>query len=190
MTQGNIYNSLLVDYCGGDYENVSQFLKAYPNLDVTYSDGACFNKAIMRKNSKIVSALLDYYKTHQLSSDKDSIEYKKALFNLKHILEEAEEMYKFSPEIQELLKPYIGSDEDMESDADIRDLEIEAELRFMEASKDDKHSTPDADIGSGHSDHESDEDLPHHPQQNTYVDWSVILGNTKACSDSGHEGDT
>jgi len=48
----------------------------------------------------------------------------------------------------------------------------------------------DVDSSFGHSDHESDEDLPHHPQRNTHVDWSVVLGNTKAYSDSGHEGDT
>lgn len=104
----NIFNSLLSDYCGsGNYKAVLKLFKEKDDLDLTYGNGVCFKLVIKHSDVKILAVLLEYYQKHKLSGDRESVGYKQALFDLKKILEDTEDMFDFSQEVAEALAPYL-----------------------------------------------------------------------------------
>jgi hypothetical protein len=91
-----------------------EVLKRNAILDLMYNEGAVFKFAIQAKNITLLGSLLKYYQKQKLSGDKESIDYKKALFDLKKILEDAEESFEFSKEVKKALQPYFSSEEEDE----------------------------------------------------------------------------
>jgi hypothetical protein len=108
----------LMDYCRWDYDKqLIKLLGKHHDLDVTVMEGLCFQLAIKHKNANILNALLDFYQKTNLQCDRDNIEYKKASYKLWQILQDAISSFDVSPEIQEILNPYIATtDSDDEQD--------------------------------------------------------------------------
>lgn len=105
------YEQLLLSYCRyQDVVFVKTTLARYDTLDLKYNEGMCFKLAIEHQNHEILSALLDYYKTHNLLKyDIDSAEYKQSYNDLCKILYSISphKMLMLSEQIEALLEQYI-----------------------------------------------------------------------------------
>ncbi len=120
----------LSNYCRwDDSRNFAELLKKHSDLDVTIKNGLCFIYAIKHKNSEILKSLLDYYEKTNLKDNYDSMEYKTAKHALRQILEEAIEQYPITSEIEDILKPYVTTDE--YSTEDIESLKDDAEASYQ-----------------------------------------------------------
>ncbi|MEY3197497.1 MAG: hypothetical protein RLZZ59_868 [Pseudomonadota bacterium] len=106
----------------GNTERAKEILATNKVLDLTYDSGSFFKFAINGKNAVLLELLLKYYEGNKLSGDRDSLDYKKALFKLKQILEDAEDMFDFSKEVEEVLKPYRCLEEEEERSGDLDDF--------------------------------------------------------------------
>jgi len=117
----------LIDYCKTkiNTKKAIKFLEENSNLDLTIRDGLSFIFAIKKDNPELLQVLIEYYKANHLKeANRDSAEYKSALFRLKKILDKAEASYEWSVEIQKVLSPYIEYEtDDNGSEADFDGLE-------------------------------------------------------------------
>lgn len=108
----------------GSTQGAKEILAANNALDLTYDSGGCFKFAINANNPVLLELLLRYYEHQKLSCNRESLEYKQALFNLRKILDDAEDMFYFSKEVKKVLQPYYsvegdeGDSSDDLSDAD------------------------------------------------------------------------
>lgn len=114
----------LYDYCRMNKpELLAKILESSTEvMSITFEDGILFNIAISNKLYNVLNILLDYYKTTQLQSDTETIEYKLAQHKLTNILQEAINSYDISPTIQNLLKPYVNTNDD-DSEQDLSGFE-------------------------------------------------------------------
>jgi len=122
----------LLQHCRlNDSKEVAKLLKTtVVNIDLTHSEGIYFRFAIKHDNADILNSLLEYYRnTTGLQLEPSTIEYQKALFELKKILIEAEHSYDFSSVIQKILAQYIEVSGDAESE-DEQDLSECEEIDF------------------------------------------------------------
>jgi hypothetical protein len=118
----------LINYCRwNDDKGLIKVLEKYHDLDLTITDGLCFQLAIKHKNVNMVNILLNYYQTAGLQGDRESMEYKEASYRLQKILEEAIDSFEVSPEIQESLNPYIAT-ADSGDEQDLSGFEDDIEL--------------------------------------------------------------
>jgi hypothetical protein len=120
MVVASIINGNLCDYCRwNDNRGVASLLAKHRDLDLTVDEGIYFRLAIKHNNPAMLKTLLKYYENEKLTkSDKEkneeykqSDEYKAAKYQLKKIFEEAEERFNISPEMQEIIAPYVATDE-------------------------------------------------------------------------------
>lgn len=127
-------------------ENVKILLEKYSDeIDLTYHDGICFKSIIKHNNTTILNMLLQHYHNTKLKCDRYSDEYKKAHHDLHKILQHiVENTENISPEIKEILSPYLSRDED----SDQGDL-IEKEDDITASTHIDSNHTSDGEeIGS------------------------------------------
>ena len=122
-------------------DRVIELLNKTPNIDVAMKEGKCFHFAIGNKNVKMLNVFLEHYINIQIprilsehySEDllqnkefiRETTEYKMAKHVLKNILEEAEAMYDFTSEIEEIITPYISIDESSEDEQDLSSFELD-----------------------------------------------------------------
>jgi len=99
-------NSLIRDFCSADDANsVKQLLDIFDNIDILYEEGIFFDLVIPKGNVEICKSLLNYFETKQFPTK--NTEYHEAREKLVEILENATDSVELSPEIKEILSPYI-----------------------------------------------------------------------------------
>lgn len=145
--------SLLYDYCRwNNTKNAKQILVNSGNaIDLFYLEGIYFKSAIKHNNVELLNILLDYYEKTKLSSDPESFEYVKNKYDLLNILEEAENMFEVSEEMQKILDQYIGvDDDDTDSEEEMEQLDYAISQRnngykgnYSTSSADDSLENPD-----------------------------------------------
>lgn len=118
---------LLYNYCSWkDCDSIKELCKEYPNeIDLTDDDGMLFKMAVAYKSAELVNTLLDCYKKTKLQGNEDSIEYKLANLQLKHMLQYAEEAHDLTPEIQKIIGPYLIEEEESDNEQDLSGFDIE-----------------------------------------------------------------
>ena len=133
-------------------DRVKKFLSKNDQLDITYKEGALFAVAIRNDKYEIVSLLLEYFNTKQLSDLTIGAPKHNALkFKLKSSLDYALEQEELSPKMQEVLSSYIdfddtGTENDLESlGADQHGISDESESKSGSASSD-GHSNQSSDL--------------------------------------------
>ena len=110
MKQHQIYNALS-DCCSwNNNKEVKNILKSNPGLDVLHSNGLYFHLAIRHGNVEMLNTLLEYY-TDSIKDEPHSLGYNIKVYALKKVLEDAEESFPVSEDIQAVLDLYIGQDE-------------------------------------------------------------------------------
>ena len=100
--------------CQSNFLNsVIRILKEHPKeFDLTEDEGICFFYALKHNNIEMLTSLLDYYNQKELEGrDYDSMEYKVSKMKLRDTLKENSDhpLVKLSPEIKEIIKPYVES---------------------------------------------------------------------------------
>lgn len=92
-------------------------LKSNNSLDLASEDGLVFKLATKHSNPELLAALLKYYEEHKLNGDRESQEYKIALWALKKIIDNLELCYDLKEKgVYEVLKPYLSEDEEEKQD--------------------------------------------------------------------------
>ena len=119
-------NSLIRDFCCADDTNsVKQLLEIFDNIDILYENGIFFDFAISKENVEICKALITYFEDKQFPTK--STEYQEAKDKLIEILENATDSVDLSPEMKQILTPYIdfeGSDHDTLNDSVLDDYKV------------------------------------------------------------------
>ena len=107
-------HGMLSDYCSwSDCKNVKRILLNNPSLDLTYREGIMFIFAIKKKNPKMLNILLEYYHKQNLQEDRETMNYKTALYRLRSVLEYAyDSVFEVTAEIKEILFRYIPNEDD------------------------------------------------------------------------------
>ena len=116
------YNDILYSFCcRNDTDQVKTIFKRFnkntDELDALYSHGWLFNIAISKNNVEICKMLLDFFENKQFPIKNN--EYAEAKEKLKEILENATDSIELSPEMKQVLSPYLNFED---SDSDIADL--------------------------------------------------------------------
>lgn len=114
-----------------DYNLVTKELSQLIELDVLYDNGRFFKFAILENNYEIFEALLKYFKENQLNKyEINSEEYNNLNNQLIEILENAIDGVDISPEMQQVLSPYINFDNSFEyrqNDSFLKDIDLPIE---------------------------------------------------------------
>lgn len=106
--ENDVYCQLSDKISSGQLSFVENFLSDSSDLDVTYNKGQLFVISVEENYLSITEFLLNYYYKNQLSQEKiGSKDYNLLKYRLKNALEVAAEGVELSPEMQELLSPYI-----------------------------------------------------------------------------------
>lgn len=118
-------SNLLTFYCqNNNTRGLVNLLKQHSDLDLTTEEGICFFFAIKHNNIEMLNNLLDYYKDIKLQGDCNSMEYKVANYTIKKILQESvDSLNQVSPEILEILAPYITTAEDSDDELYLSDFD-------------------------------------------------------------------
>jgi hypothetical protein len=96
----------LYDYCRwNDSKNVKKLLKKSSDIDILDDRGIFLRLAISGNNLEILKSLLTYFEEKQFSTK--NTEYHQVREKLVEILENATDSIELSPEIKEVLSPYI-----------------------------------------------------------------------------------
>lgn len=99
-------NKILYDLCRwDDTKRVQELLDLFDDIDILYDNGGFFDFAISKNNVEICKALLNYFETKQFLTK--NTEYQEAKEKLVEILENVTDSVELSPEIKEVLSPYI-----------------------------------------------------------------------------------
>lgn len=136
----------LYNYCCWlDCEKTTELLEQYPNeIDLTYNEGRMFRLAISGESSELVNILLSFYKETQLKGDIESVEYKKANYMLRNILQEAEESFEITPEIYKVIEPYLSTEEsDKEQDLSGFDIDYDYDTQDISYTIQKSNSAPE-----------------------------------------------
>lgn len=104
--------------------------------------------------------MLKYYKEHKLQGDRESQEYKVALLPFRNIIDDLKRCYDLKEKgVEEVLKPYLSSEEEEEQDlASLDDVFVE------------KNYDPGGDYGDA-------SEAPHTPQTPEFCGWPVELSH-------------
>lgn len=99
-------NKSLYNFCGwNDTKRVQELLDLFDDIDILYENGVFFDLAISKNNVEICKFLLSYFETKQFPIKNSK--YQEAREKLVEILENATDSVELSPEIKEVLSPYI-----------------------------------------------------------------------------------
>ena len=99
-------NKSLYNFCGwNDTKRVQELLDLFDDIDILYENGVFFDLAISKGNVEICKSLLNYFETKQFPIKNSK--YQEAREKLVEILENATDSVELSPEIKEVLSPYI-----------------------------------------------------------------------------------
>jgi len=99
-------NKMLYDFCRwNDTKKVQELLDFSDDINILYDNGGFFDFAISKGNVEICKSLLNYFETKQFPIK--NTEYQEAKEKLVEILENATDSIELSPEIKEVLLPYI-----------------------------------------------------------------------------------
>ena len=112
---------LLYNYCSWkDCPSIKKLFKDYPTqIDLTDDDGMLFRMAVAYKSTELLTTLLDFYKATKLQGNPQSLEYKLAYTQLRHMLDDAAEAHDVVPAIQVIIEPYLTKEEESEDDQDL-----------------------------------------------------------------------
>lgn len=122
-------NKDLYDFCRwNETQYVKSILTKSNDLDVLHEDGILFRFAISKGNVEICKSLLEYFENKQFPlKNKDYEEVKE---KLTEILENAIDEVELSPEMQEVLRPYVNFDnsfEDRLNDSFLNEIDLPIE---------------------------------------------------------------
>lgn len=99
-------NKSLYNFCGwNDTKRAQELLDLFDDIDILYENGVFFDLAISKGNVEICKSLLNYFENKQFPTK--NTEYQEAREKLVEILENATDSIELSPEIKEVLSPYI-----------------------------------------------------------------------------------
>jgi len=112
-------NIILSEYISWDDNNkVRDMLDRHIDIDLIYDDGIFFKLAVKHNNVQIVEVLLKYLDSTTLQDlEIDNIEYKVVKNKISVILQDAENSFEVSEEMQQIIAPYLPND-DEDSQAD------------------------------------------------------------------------
>ena len=120
MSKEQLHYNLYSYFTLNDFEEVKQILlNHYENIDTIYENGVFFELAILKDQPDILKTLLHY--TNDKNID---------LTKITNILEAAIDDIDLSPEMQEILRPYINFDnsfEDRQNDSFLKDIDLPIE---------------------------------------------------------------
>lgn len=127
----------LSDACRwNEIEEVNQILQTNNNIDLTYSEYKLFNFAIQNNNCKMLSTLIKYYESNQLSklNIKDH-SYYIAKVHLSNKLEDFVSGVSLSQEMKETLSSYIDFEGSENNDSFLEDEHLDNHLTLKEQIK-------------------------------------------------------
>jgi|GEM_PF-1442878 len=192
ITKDELDNLLYRYVSSNNSKETAKLLNMHTEIDASENfgnpddNGVLFGLA-MQKSSELLAVLISAYVNKHLQGDKHSLDYIAAKHRLGTMLEQqidesVDEFEDLPGEMQKILAPWMPKD--TESDADIKDLEIAADLLLKEGSEEEGHYTSDTDSSFGHSDHEervplTDEALKalHKTHEVEYNSIAKLLGN-------------
>ena len=124
MSNYNLYH-----YCRRNFtEKAIDILEKSKDIDILYEEGVFFRFAISKGNVEICKSLLEYFENKQFPlKNKDYEEVKE---KLTEILENAIDEVELSPEMQEVLRPYVNFDnsfEDRLNDSFLNEIDLPVE---------------------------------------------------------------
>lgn len=113
--------SLIYDCCSWQYcAGLKKLFKEHRDeIDLTDDDGMLFKMAVAYKSTELLTTLLDFYKATKLQSNPESLEYKLAYIQLRHMLDDASEAHDVVPEIQAIIESYLTKEEESENEQDL-----------------------------------------------------------------------
>ena len=83
------------------------------SFDLTYREEILFIYAIQEKYPEMLNILLEYYHQQNLHDDRETMNYKIALYRLRSVLEYAyDSVIRVTDEIKEILFRYIPNEDD------------------------------------------------------------------------------
>lgn len=115
----------LVNYCAWDWtKDAIKALNTSHDIDLNDDNGIVFRLAIKHNNTALLDALLKYYEEHK-PEDRESPEYKHYIGKfhktftevIRSFTNEFTGEYTFSKEIESVLTPYLGDEEDKDEEA-------------------------------------------------------------------------
>ena len=118
----------LSDYISwDDNDKVVKMLNQHSDIDLTYDDGIFFKLAVKHNNVKIVKELFGYLNRTKLQiKEIDSIDYKLAKSKISQILQDAENSFEVSEEMQQVLAPYVPNNDEESQGSETGDCILQA----------------------------------------------------------------
>lgn len=138
-------NKDLFEYAQWNWtEGVCELLKENHTLDVLYKEGQIFGFAVEKNNVEMVTALLEYYKLHQLKVDRGSVEYLNNLDALYAAMDKVESSYEIGNKVREVLSEYLFDGREQQKLA-----EIDAMIEHQGASGEQNYAATPAENFAG-----------------------------------------
>jgi hypothetical protein len=135
----DLCSAIVYDY----YDTVNYILSRDKNIDLRYKNGNLFIQAVEGNRVEILKLLIEYYQNNQLDKQiKSSSEYNVLKSNLINILQTAIEDVMLSPEMKEVLSPYINFEGSEHNTLNDSFLNLEDLLVF---NYDESHPQPEED---------------------------------------------